>query len=270
MKGTSRFTLFAVLLACGLALSTIQATDALATPNANSAVEHFRVFNDFPASTLTFGDAYPASIFIQDDNTGSPPAFANLHNWHFSENNAADAVFNNGDAFAYSANLVISGTANAEAGLQLAPWYSHDVDGRLNVRVPDGEIAAFGGRLPFYSFTGAFGLHYVGGTAIGLAITYDPHSLSMADPGTIKYDVHYNGMDYTSGNIPFDQGNPAEDPPYGLWGILNDARVGGHFQPFLGTIGSARADWTNITFVPEPSGLALLGLAGLSVLRRRW
>lgn len=41
------------------------------------------------------------------------------------------------------------------------------------------------------------------------------------------------GAPYASGPLAFDQENPSEDPPYGLWGILNDARIGGFFQPFL-------------------------------------
>jgi hypothetical protein len=44
-------------------------------------------------------------------------------------------------------------------------------------------------------------------------------------------------------------GNPAE--PYGLWGMLDDATAGGHFQFFLGS-GADDADitvtWDGIAF----------------------
>jgi hypothetical protein len=258
-----------------LAIACVAAADAEATPSVNSAVINTRVFNDFPSSTVGFTDNYPALISISDNNTSTPPppGFANLHNWRFSENNFAAAVFNNGDQFSFSADLTISGTGTAEAGLQVAPWFSQNVDGRLNVRISDGEIAAFGGRLPFYSFTSNFGIHYAAGDTIGLGITYNPHSLSMADPGTIRYTVDYNGTHFSSGVIPFDQGNPVEDPPYGLWGILNDARVGGHYQVFNGTAGSTTATWTNISFglvpIPEPSSSTLLLLGGALLARRR-
>jgi hypothetical protein len=252
-----------VLLMVGLLAAPV-----LAAPAINSAVEHFRVFNDRPGSDVTFNDNYPSSIFIQDVSNDAN-GWANLHTWRFSENNFTDAQFANADAFSFSANLVISGGANAEAGLQISPWWSPQVDGRLNVRVPDGEIAAFGGRLPFYSFTGNYGLHYVMGDTIGLSMTYDPHGLSALDPATIEYKVTYNSTVYSSGPLAFDQGNPAEDPPHGQWGILNPAYAGAHFQAFNGTTGTARADWTNINFTPEPGTLALVVLGGLALARRR-
>lgn len=247
-------------VACVLGL----AATAMASPNINSAVEIFRVFNDFPNSLLTFGDTYPAQIFIQDDATGQTGGWANLHVWRLSENNFTAAQFANGDPFSVSANLVLTGVG--ESGLQVSPWWSPDVDGRLNVRNNDGEVAAFGGRLPFYSFTGTYGLHYVAGTTIGLGITYNPHSLSQADPATITYDVTYNSTQYTSGPLAFDEGNPAEG--HGSWGMLTPAYVGGHLQAFLGTPGLVRADWTDIVYTPEPATLTLFGLA-LVLLRRR-
>ena len=260
-----------VTLVLALAVVGAAAAEVSATPSVNSAVINTRVFNDFPSSTLSFNDSYPASITISDDNSNlpPPPGFANLHNWRFSENNFTTATFNNGDAFSYSADFMLSAAAPtvAEGGLQVAPWWSVS-DGRLQVRVQDGEIAAFGGRLPFYSFTAAHGISYAPGSVINLGISYDPNSLSMADPGTIKYDVFYGGNAYTSGWLAFDQGNPAEDPPHGLWGILSPAEVGGVFQAFNGTAGAATAQWSNIVFVPEPSSLLML-LGGALLARRR-
>src|SRR5439155_13171387 len=109
-----------------------------------------RVFNDCFSSTVTTMNNYPVLLSIEDD-LNCTSGFANLHNWRFSEDGTNAAVFNNGDSFRVTADLVISGTGGAEAGLQRCPWWSQDVDGRFNVRVPDGEIACFGGRLPVYS-----------------------------------------------------------------------------------------------------------------------
>lgn len=239
-----------------LALSLVAAV-ALATPHPDGAVIIERVFNDCPGSTVTTTNAYPFEIMIQD--TGSNCfGWANLHVWRYAEGGVA-AVFNNNSAFKSCANLVIDGDGESEAGMQIAPWWSA-ADGRLNVRTTDGEIACFGGRLPFFTFTGQFGLHYQKGEMINICLLYLPNGLSQADPATITYTIMYNGGTYTSGPLPFDQGNPGEDPPYGLWGMLNDGRVGAHFQPLWALGGdpfaTVRATWTDICFqnldaVPE-------------------
>jgi len=233
-----------------LALLTL-AVNASATPAANSAVIRPRIFNDCPGSTLTTVNAYPGSIVIDDVNTPGCVGFANRHNWRFSIDGTTPVPFNNGDSFRYCATLTLGGTGHGEGGLNVSPWFSQDVDGVFNVRTTDGEIACFGGRLPFYSFTGSQGLTYVKGTPITLEIIYLPNGLSMASPATIEYKITYNAMNYTSGPKAFDLGNPMEDPPYGLWGILNDARVGGHVQFFVGQSGQGaglRAVWTDICY----------------------
>lgn len=245
----ARFFTFAVL-ALGLAASNALA----ATPSPNSAVVKTRIFNDCPTSVLTVVNNYPSLISI-DDAQLDCFGFANLHNWRFSENGVDPVNFDNNSYFSFASDLVISGTGNGEAGLQIAVWYSQDVDGRLNVRVPDGEIAAFGGRLPFYSFTASHGLVYVKGTTIGLEIVYRPNDLNEDNPATIEYIVNYNGNEYTSCQIPFDQANPNEEVPHGTWGILNEARVGGFFQPRLvggDSNNNVRATFTDIEFAAPP------------------
>ena len=240
---------FAIVLAFA---ATVFAAGADATPAVNGALIKERIFNDCPTSILTTVNQYPGLISIED-NVLDCGGFANLHNWRFSEDGGAtEAVFTNDSAFKFSATLVITGTSEGEAGLQIAPWWSQDVDGRFNVRTTDGEIACFGGRLPFYSFTGDQGVTYTKGDAIRLTVTYLPNGLSMASPATIEYELLYNNMLYTSGALPFDEGNPNEDPPYGLWGILNDARAGGYVQAFLqggNPNAGLKAEWLEIKFL---------------------
>lgn len=244
MKSMIRMTLGIVALAVVLSATVAMA----ATPTVNSAVLITRVFNDCPFSVLTTGNSYPAQIFF-DDNKGDCGAWANLHIWRYSGDGATPAIFPNASCFRSAADLVISSdSSNAEAGLQVAPWWSQQVDGRLNVRSTDGEIACFGGRLPFYSFTATYGLVYVKGTSIHLEVIYQQNGLSMASPATIEYIVGYNNTTYTSGPMPFDEGNPAEG--HGSWGMLDGAQVGGHAQVFLGGPANhaVRAEWTNIVF----------------------
>lgn len=122
----------------GLAAATV------ANATIDSAVLNLRVFNDEPGSSLTTFNNYPALVEISDTRFSSV-GFANLHNFHLADAGVEHAFANN-EAFSFSADLTISGGNNGEAGLQLAPWWSHNVDGRFNFRTTDGEIAAFGGR----------------------------------------------------------------------------------------------------------------------------
>jgi len=219
-----------VFAAVALAL-TAGAAFATGGPNPNSLVVIPRIFNDCPTSILSITNHYPSSLNITDSDL-SCGGFANLHVWRLSEDGATEALFANASAFHFKFRLWTTGTAHGEAGLQIAPWWS-EADGKFNCRTTDGEIACFGGRLPFYNFTANHGIHYVKGTVIDLEVTYLPNGLSAADPGTIEYRVSYGGVVYSSGVLAFDEGNPTEDPPYGLWGILNQAKVGGFIQPFL-------------------------------------
>ena len=54
---------------------------------------------------------------------------------------------------------------------------------------------------------------------------------------------------YDSPALPYDEGNPSENPPHGLWGCLHDAMVGGYFQPNVtGGTGDLTCTWSNICF----------------------
>jgi len=232
------------------------ASAVCATPLPNSAVIHTRVFDDCPISTLTVNNLFPGFIEINDQNQPPQPfcaGFANLHTWRFSADGVNAIQFLNGDAFQYSCLLVLNGAG--EGGLSLAPWFSPDADGLFNVRTTDGEIACFGGRMPFFTFTGAFGLHYVNNTPIQLGISYFPNGLSAGSPAQIVYNVRYNSINYTSGLLNFDEGNTSEDPPHGLWGALNPWYAGGHMKMFVQTIGQPHgmdAIWQDIQYSTGP------------------
>jgi hypothetical protein len=239
-----------------LALAALAATTASATPVPNSAVIHERVFNDCPISILTSTNLFPALIKIDDQNQLPPfcAGFANLHTWRFSTDGVNAIQFLNGDAFQYSAIFTINGVG--EGGLSMSPWFSPDADGQFNVRSTDGEIACFGGRMPFYSFTGSQGLVYVNNTPIFLEIIYNPRGLSSVSPAQITYNIRYNAINYTSGPLNFDEGNIAEDPPHGLWGALNPWYAGGHMKMFVQTIGQphgAIGTWENIQYNSDPT-----------------
>lgn len=230
------------------AAAVMAAPVANATPTPATASLHTRIFNDDPFSTLSTSNSYPASIVIEDDAFPGASGFANRHAWRFSNDGTNPLEFNNGDHFRFCADLLITGNGDCEAGLQLSPWWSPLVDGTFNVRTTDGEIACFGGRMPFYSFTGNHGINYAKGNVITLEVIYDPNSNTMADPATIEYKVVYLSNSYSSGPIAFDEGNPSENPPHGVWGMLSPATAGGHMQYFVGTQDAVRTEWSHICF----------------------
>jgi hypothetical protein len=237
-----------------LALVAFAAVAQAQTPNPNGVFYTLRNWNDCPASTVTTGGSYPSSFYI-DDSVLPCTGFANQHIWRFSEDGGATpAVFHNNSNFTFCADLVISGAdANGgEAGINIAPWWSIS-DGRINVRVPDGEVAAFGGRMPFYSWTASDAVAYVQGTTIHLMMSYvsGPSGPSESSPGQVQYSVTYNSNTYTTPWFLLDMGNPSEDPPHGLWGILDPASAGGFFQPRMepGNFDSnLRATWSNVCY----------------------
>ena len=231
------------------------AATAFAAAVPNSAVLHLRVFNDCPISTLTTQNFFPGLIEINDQNAVAPfcAGFANLHTWRFSTDGTNAEQFINGDTFEYSATVQLNGVG--EGGLSLAPWWSPDADGLFNVRTTDGEIACFGGRMPFFSFTAAFGLTYVNNTPIQLGISYFPNGLSSGSPASVVYNVRYASTNYTSGLLNFDQGNPLENPPHGLWGALTPWFAGGHVKMFVQVIGQPHgmdAKWNDVQYLTGP------------------
>ena len=246
-----RITTTALALAASMAL----ASAALATPVPNSAVIHERVFDDCPISILTTSNLFPALITIEDQNQAPQPfcaGFANLHTWRFSTDGANDLQFINGDTFEFSCELVLNGIG--EGGLNLAPWWGPQADGLFNVRTTDGEIACFGGRLPFFNFTAAFGLVYTNNTPIMVGISYFPNGLSGASPAQVIYNIRYNAINYTSGLLNFDEGNAAEG--HGTWGALTPWYAGGHMKMFAFPSGQAhgiRGDWRQIQYTAGPT-----------------
>ena len=245
------------------------AVAAIAQPNINSARANPRIFNDFPASTLSVINNYPAQVRFSDSNLVGT-GFANRHNFRLStDNGTTNAEFHNSHSFSVFADVTLGGTAgtNGEGGLQISPWWDPNVDGVLFMNTSTGEVAAFGGRLPFYSFTASQAITYTHGQTVRLGMEYEARSNTAANPGRIRY--WYNAAN--SGWINFDQGNPGEDPPHGLWGILSPAYVGGYVQAPGASVGAGTffANFGNIAYVPSPAGAGLLAFAGIAASRRR-
>lgn len=252
MKRNSYSTLvFAAVMALGLLATGLAMADEYTcpgyTPAPNSAVITPYIYGDCPASDYSAINNYPALIKIHDGDVGCM-GWTNLHIWSFSEDGITKAAFQNCSHYRFAATVTFT-NPTGEFGLRISPWWSPSVDGRFQVRATDGVVECWGGRLPYYNFTAAYGIHYVPGQAIWLQMTYDPNSLTAADPATIQYQVYYQGQGYSSPLLPFDQGNPAE--PHGVYGELYPAYVGGFVQAPNGSGGAAwnyDITWENIQF----------------------
>lgn len=247
-----------VLVLCFVWSATAAAGDGRScpgdTPAPNAAHIGIRNFNDCPASTIGVVNSYPSSISMSEDLPGTCTGFANLHAWSFStDGGATSASFENCSRYEFCASVVITGSGDGQGGLRLSPWYSPDVDGTFSLNTYTGEIVCSGGRLPFYSFTNSQGVTYAKGVNAFMKIIYSPHALSAAMPATIEYRLALGGGPMlSSGQLPFDQGNPAEDPPHGLWGELVPAYAGGFFMPLIyaheGQDVSLACQWSNICY----------------------
>lgn len=209
------------------------------TPNPNGAYIHTGYFFDCPVATVSVSNLYPASITISDDDTYMFTG-TNKHLWKFSEDGGStQATFYNASNYEFCANVTLSGLApdDLEGGLNISPWWS-DGDGQFMINGNSGEIAVFGGRLPFCSNhatgSGAFTQpDYVNGTTIHMSMTYlagpvDPTISGI--PATVTYYTVNGGTPYSFGPAAFDEGNTLENPPHGLWGELQPTSVGGYFQ----------------------------------------
>ena len=220
------------------------------TPDPNGALLNLRTWNDCPISTLTSSNLYPALIEIHDQMDPLCLGFTNMHNWQFSADGGATRIqFENCSAYHFCADVTVTGPGNGEAGINLSPWWFPEAGGKFMLNVGTGEIAAFDGRLPFYSFTVNHGISYVRGTTAKMEITYLPNGLSAVSPATVEYKITIGPNSYSSGPLAFDQGNAGEDPPHGLWGALVPHYAGGYFQPncTAGT-GDMTAKFENICF----------------------
>ncbi len=136
----------------------------------------------------------------------------------------------------------------------------------------NGEIAAFGGGAPFFSFSAGMGItnDYIPGTPIllGMTMTAAGDGIGPAD-NTIEYFIDrlpgLPGGEETTGPLPWDnvEGGPAG---YNLGVYVQGPPALGAVPPDF-----VSADFNDIRFVPEPTSALMLitGLLAGCMLRRR-
>jgi hypothetical protein len=233
----------------------------------NSAFVQTRAFNDIPAATLTTVANYPSLISFNESGVSKPTGFANRDLWQFSNNGGTSPyLFQHNDYFHMSFDLTLTGTPitpRKEAGILFSTGTDGDVQFIVNT---DGhEVVQFGG-VSFYSFNfstppaGGYGMTYNSGTKINLEMSY---FLDANGKNALQFGANGNAS-------PVFEFGPGIGG--GALGIDDGSTLGGYFQiqndPNNPSNGGS-AVFENISMVPEPSALALLGLGGLPLLFRR-
>jgi len=253
----------------GIAMMMCASSMALATGAGEIAsfVDAPRLFNDFPDSNLIFNsnfDASGSSLNLHEDNYGAG-GFANRHATWFADSGSNKVDFDYGDGWDMQMSMQINSASNVggvEAGFQ-ADLFGF---GLFGVLTGNGEIAAFGSVLPFYTFgTGLYNI----GDELALRMIHRPGDgeNSGGAPSTMEY--MYNNMTtgsgwISSGMVDFTTTEGGIPSPFdmftGLGAQINNPAADGVVDINFSNI---------ITSVPAPSTLGLLSLAGIGVIRRR-
>ncbi len=250
MKFVNRSAFFATFI--GFAVVT--GANAVDVSSINSAVLSPREFNDIPTATLTPLNFYPSFIVFGESGVSAPTGFANRDVWRLSNNGTTAAQFANNDYFEAVMNVSLTGnpaSPRKEAGFLLDTIGGQ---GQFIVNTDAGEIVAFGGPLPFYSFAPTT---FTSGDTITLGIRYFQEN----GKGMVIYSA--NGVQ-----------SPVQPFTNLEFGIIDGSTLGGYFQILndpanASNGGAALFNNISITAIPEPSGLALLGLGIAALVFRR-
>lgn len=243
-----------------LMLGAVAFTASTSIAQINGVQIRERVFNDFPDSTLIVTNNFPSEVTFDESNFGSG-GFANRHSAYFSDDGGASALdFNYPDAFDFSFTLDLDANPpdGREAGFH-ADLFGLGFFGVL----PNGEIAAFGSILPFYSFGAGV---WNPGDPIDLRMIHTPGdgdgtSGNFTIPSTMEYMYNLGSGWVSSGQVDFtttEGGIPTNFDFLVGFGVQNQGAPGGN----------SVAKFTNIV-VPAPASAALLALGGLLGNRRR-
>lgn len=217
----------------------------------NSVKIEERIFNDYPNSTLVSTNNYPALVSFVESNFGDG-GWANMHcAWFSADGGASRRAFLGAESFDISTTVYLDAGSTAprkESGFR---YTTPNIGEGLFMVAADGEVAAFGANLPFYTFGGGA---YALGTTATLRMIYRAG-------GTPTMEYIFNGL--SSGPLPL-----ALDYPV----LIDGSNLGLYLQNAVDDSNPSEfglVEYGNITVdVPEPAAAVLLALAALAVRRR--
>jgi hypothetical protein len=272
-------TALAMVVLAGVA----SAASAQDISSVNGYQTYGRLFNDFQNSSLSInGVNTPTGMsspvigsisgvssvqFNEQFAQGEPGNFANKHvAWLSNDGGASRFQTNQFQSFTMSFSVNIAAPAGAprkEAGIEVwqpRPALGFQDEGQVLI-ASDGEVAVFGGTMPF---TGLGSVYTLGTTA---QVTWEYFAPGIQDPTKGAYRLTF--VDAVTG---------AHSSGIKVWGTEPD-NIAGHTGAFLGLkaqnqrnpfiADSSVITYGNVSIVPAPAGVAALGLAGLAASRRR-
>ena len=225
-----------------LTLSLPTMAQAAFVMDVNGLFEDVRAVNGFPTSTLTITNNYPDTAIIDDQDLGEMyTSYANRHDLLFStDGGSTRRAFSTNGSFDISVDLKLDATAvspRKEAGLRIN-YFGYD--GQFIVNSDAGEIVAFGGGHPFFSFNTDFGLSYTTGSSINLRMIYNAPTATAAAPllGDYNEDYSIDAADYTVWRDTLSAGGTElpNDPTEGTVDESDYAYWKAHFGDSGGTI----------------------------------
>lgn len=255
-----------------LALLCVVAGSATATDisSVNSFKVEERIFNDFPTSSLVTTNAFPNLRFEDTFAAGTVGNFANKH-VGFLSNDGGATRFQNNYWQSWEMNFTVridtafnQGNPRREAGVEIynpRPRLNFTDEGQILI-ASDGEVAMFGAAMPF---TG-LGNVYTLGTTASVKFEYFAPGVQDAILGAYRLTFTDAVTGVSTSGIK-------------IWGNESDGTFGFNDGTAFGLKAQNQRnpqidDFSDIQYggfsvVPAPASLALLGLGGLLVGRRR-
>lgn len=262
---------------CGMAA----AATAQDISQANGFRMETRVFNDFSGTSLSINGNPEANPGMRD-SFASPGmgvrfteqfqqfqqgGFANKHIGYLSSDGGATAMgLSHVQSWSMELDVSISapgGAPRKEAGIRVEnprPGLGYTDEGLVLI-ASDGEVAVFGGVMPFTGFGNVYTLN-----------TTAHVKFEFFAPGTVDARGAYR-LTFT------DAVTGVHDSGLKIWGAEPDGTAGFNSGTRLGLIAqnqrnpliadSSDINYSNIRVIPAPGAMGVLGLAGLVARRRR-